>query len=31
MKVTSKTLADQADLKHINNLNPWWFAFLDDD
>ena len=31
MKVISKTLADRADLKHINNLNLWRFAFLDDD
>lgn len=31
MNVVSKTLAGRADLKHINDLNLWWFAFLDDD
>lgn len=31
MKVIPKTLVDRADLKHINDLNLWWFAFLDDD
>ena len=31
MKVIPKTLVDRADLKHINDLNLWWFAFLEDD